>query len=155
MEVIVSTRLEESHLDCLVESFPEVVFHVGVRDRMPDGALGAARVLFCDGVTSEMLHAMISVEWLHCRSAGVDHLPLEVIRERGIQLTNGRGAHGVPVSETVLAMMLAFGTGLHEFVKAQKERAWIRPSVVPGRFELEGQTLLVIGLGHVGATLAK
>lgn len=155
MEALITTTLDQSHLDCLVESFPEVTFHIGRIDSIGNDALAGARALFCDHVSADTIAAMRSLEWIHCRSAGVDHLPLDAIHDRGLLLTNGRGAHGTPVAEMVIAMMLAFGTGLHEYVRAQMQRAWVRPSVAPKRFELEGQTLLVVGLGHVGSALCR
>ena len=155
MEALVTTYLDESDLDCLVESFPQVAFHIVSRDGMTDSALNTAQVLFCDSVTPSMIEAADALEWVHCRSAGVDHLPLSLIRDRHLKLTNGRGVHAAPVSETVLSMMLAFGSGLHEYVRAQQEREWVRPRIAPRRFELEGQTLLVVGLGHIGAALAR
>jgi len=153
--VLITTGLVDSDRDCLVEAFPEVRFRVEAGPCAPVCEPGAAQVLFCDRMPPDLLDRAPALEWIQARSAGVDHYPLTEIAARGIVLTNGRGAHGTPVAETALAMMLAFSTGLRYLLPAQSERRWIRPSVAPKRFELEGQTLTVIGLGDLGSTLAR
>lgn len=142
-------------MDCLLESFPEVRFRVETGRGGGDPDPGEAEVVFCWRVDGACIERAPALQWINVPSAGVDHLPLELIAERGIALTNGRGAHGIPVSETALAMMLAFSSGLPDYIAARAERRWVRPQVAPARFELEGQTLLVIGVGHVGSALAR
>ena len=155
MQVLITTTLEPDHLDCLVGSFPEVVFHFlpGLANSPPDGV--RPEVLLCGHVTEDLLKGLPDLKWVQVRSAGVDHLPLQTFAERGILLTNGSGIHGIAVAETVMAMMLAFATGLPQLIRGQDRREWVRPTVAPGRFELENQTLLIIGLGDLGATLAR
>lgn len=155
MRVLITTELEPDHLDCLVASFPEVDFRAVASSDPAQASDFNPEVLFCVRASPELLDALPALRWIHARSAGVEHLPLQLIAERGILLTNGRGAHGVPVSETALAMMLAFATGLPALAAAQRDRAWVRPIVAPRRFELEGQTLLVVGLGDLGGTLVR
>jgi phosphoglycerate dehydrogenase-like enzyme len=154
VEVLITTGLAPADRDCLVESFPEVRFRAAAAGSSSHDP-GLAQVLFADRVTEDFIAAASALEWIQVRSAGVDHLPLDAIAARGIALTNGRGAHGIPVAETALAMMLAFSTGLADYVDARRERRWVRPVIVPKRFELEGQTLLVVGLGDLGSSLAR
>jgi phosphoglycerate dehydrogenase-like enzyme len=155
VNVLITTTLNPEDLDCLLESFPEVDFRVVHGSDVGEVDPSDVDVLFCDNVGLDLLSRAASLRWIHGRSTGVDHLPLDEIARRGITLTNGRGAHGIPVAETALAMMLAFATGLPAYTAAQRERQWVRPVVAPKRFELEGQTLLVIGLGSLGSALAR
>jgi phosphoglycerate dehydrogenase-like enzyme len=87
-------------------------------------------------------------------TAGVERLLALGLAERGILLTNAVGAHGVPMAEMVLAMMLAFATGLHTLLWAQRLHRRARERVIGEKFELQGQTLCVLGLGDIGGTLA-
>lgn len=112
-------------------------------------------ILFCGRLTAELLDRLPDLRWVQVRSAGVDHLPLPELARRNIILTNGSGAHGVPVAETVIAMMTAFATGLPALIRAQDRKEWVRPAVAPCRFELENQTLLVVGLGDLGSALVR
>jgi len=56
------------------------------------------------------------VEWIHFFGTGVDGMPPEVLTGRAV--TCSRGAGAVPISEWVLAMMLAFEKRLPD--------AWVR-----------------------------
>jgi len=154
VQVLITTELDPDHLDCLVSSFPEVEFTVASpNDASPSGL--SPEVLFCVRLTDAGLRGLPELRWVQARSAGVEHLPLEAIADRGILLTNGRGAHGTPVSEVALAMMLAFASGLPALALAQSQHKWVRPVIAEQRFELEGQTLMVIGLGDLGCALVR
>jgi phosphoglycerate dehydrogenase-like enzyme len=95
------------------------------------------------------------LRWVQAWSAGVDR-----ILERGgalppdLVLTTAAGVHAVPVSEHALAMILAFARGLHRVIPARARKDWLR---VHGRelFEVHGRTLLIVGLGAIGAHLAR
>jgi phosphoglycerate dehydrogenase-like enzyme len=71
---------------------------------------------------------------------------------RGIVLTNASGVHAFPISETILAMMLAFARKLHLSIRHQEQRAW--KSVGP-LGEIHGQTMGVIGVGAIGEETAR
>jgi phosphoglycerate dehydrogenase-like enzyme len=51
-------------------------------------------------------------------------------------------------------MALSFATGLNILMRARGEHRNARRRVYAQKFELEGQTMLVIGLGDIGGTLA-
>src|SRR5205823_1764634 len=70
-------------------------------------------------------------------------------------LTRASGAHGIPIAENTLAMMFAFAVRLPALMRAQMAREWVPGRIRPEKFELDGQTLLVIGLGDLGGTLAQ
>jgi phosphoglycerate dehydrogenase-like enzyme len=72
-----------------------------------------------------------------------------------VLITNSSGAHGDPISELILAHMLAFATGLDRLIRAQRDHRHISKEIVQTKFELAGQTLCVVGLGDIGGTLAR
>ena len=60
-------------------------------------------------IVSGMEHAVFdraiaapTVRWVHSISAGVEHLPLGLIAERGILLTNSAGAYATAMAEYVI-----------------------------------------------------
>jgi D-2-hydroxyacid dehydrogenase (NADP+) len=61
----------------------------------------------------------------------------------------------VPIAEQVLAMALCFATRLHVLIRAQSGGHDVRKRVYAQKFELESQTMLVLGLGDIGGTLAR
>ena len=83
--------------------------------------------------------------------AGVDHLPLEGLAERGVAVTNAAGVHGPNVAEHVVGSVLAFAAGLHTGWRRQRDRQWRH---YPTR-ELAGSTVTVVGLGHIGRAVLE
>jgi phosphoglycerate dehydrogenase-like enzyme len=88
------------------------------------------------------------VEWVHFFGTGVDGMPVEILADRVV--TCSRGAGQVPISEWVLAMMLAFEKRLPD--------AWIHePPDLWSWTELgglQGKTLGLVGLGGIGSAIA-
>ena len=81
---------------------------------------------------------------------------LSAIHERNILVTNAQRIYGPEIAEHVMAMILSFTRGLYLFIPAQSEGAWDRRLVPEERlWELEGKTLLVVGLGGIGTEVAR
>ena len=90
-----------------------------------------------------------SVAWVHVLGAGVDRFPFDALGTR--RLTCSRGAASVPIAEWVLAVMLAFEKRLPaSWVTAPPER-W-NTAALGG---LAGKTLGLVGLGAIGAAVAR
>jgi phosphoglycerate dehydrogenase-like enzyme len=100
----------------------------------------------------EALPLMTGLKWYCAMSSGVDWLPLDLFRERGVALTNGAGIHAQSVSEYALMGMLTMAKGWREVVRAQDRHEWLPDS--PGKRELLDAEVLVIGAGEIGAKIA-
>jgi phosphoglycerate dehydrogenase-like enzyme len=137
------------------EAFPGVEFRFcPTADELTRQA-GDAEVIFSKRFPPQVLERVGRLRWVQAGTAGVERLLALGLADRGVLLTNATGAHGVPMAEMVLGMMLAFATGLHTLLWAQRARERVRSQVVENKFELEGQTLCVLGLGDIGGTLAR
>lgn len=88
------------------------------------------------------------VRWVHFFGTGVDGMPPEILDGRVV--TCSRGAGAVPISEWVLAMMLAHEKRLPD--------AWIDEPPEHWNFSelggLHGRTLGLVGLGGIGSAVA-
>jgi phosphoglycerate dehydrogenase-like enzyme len=122
----------------------EVIFSKGVE----------ARVIGAQGITAEAVAAARHLRWFQAGTAGVERI-LRLLEGREVIVTNARGAHGIPMAENVLAMALCFATRLHLFLRTQRARGRLGRRVIAEKWELHGQTMLVLGLGDVGGTLAQ
>jgi phosphoglycerate dehydrogenase-like enzyme len=91
------------------------------------------------------------LKWVHALTAGVEKLLFPEIAASDTILTNSKGIHGIPVSEHVLALMLAFTRGLNLLVPQQQEKRWNR---VPTD-EIHEKTIGIVGLGSIGREIAK
>lgn len=94
------------------------------------------------------------LRWVHCAGAGVDRLPLAELAARGVTVTNSRGTHVTLLAEYALGAMLMFARHLHVAHRQQiLHRAWNRPPALGG--QLAGRTVAILGLGAIGADLAR
>src|SRR5579871_5917581 len=89
------------------------------------------------------------VEWVHIMGAGVGGFPFALLRGR--PLTCSKGASSVPIAEWVLAVMLAFEKQVPESWIHEPPDAWNRAHLG----SLAGKTLGLIGIGAIGAEIAK
>lgn len=98
---------------------------------------------------AEIVTAATSLKWLNSIYAGLDFLPLGLLAERGTVVTNGAGINAVTIAEYVVMLMLAHAKGYAQVVRAQDRREWLLDS--PGKRELMGERVLLLGLGAIGA----
>ena len=100
-----------------------------------------------------VLAAGPALRWLSTVGAGMDRWPLEVLRERGMLVSNGAGLASVPIAEYTVALMLAVGRGLETILNANRRGEWDPKG--PGDRELNGSRALVVGYGHIGQAIAE
>ena len=94
------------------------------------------------------------LRWVQEWGAGVDWLLQHPeVAELDFTLTNASGVHAIPISEQILAYLLAFARGLPAAVRAQDRHAWQAPKR-DQLFELAGKTMLLVGVGAIGARTA-
>ena len=72
-----------------------------------------------------------------------------------MRLTTSAGSNGEPVGHTAFCGLLMLARNVPRWIAAQRERKWdpARGDAVPR--DLRGQTVIVVGLGTIGATVAK
>jgi len=90
-------------------------------------------------------------------SAGIDQYDREAFRAHGIRLASAAGVNAAAVSEHAMALILALKRHIHTGRDNQAAKFWRGMiSDIPAREdELGGKTLLIVGLGKIGARLAK
>lgn len=108
----------------------------------------------------QLLPELPNVRWLQQWGAGADWLMEHPdLARKDFALTNVSGIHAVPISEQILAYLLAFARNLPRSVRSQTARRWWRgadrPETSPDQFELAGKTMLLLGVGAIGARTAK
>jgi phosphoglycerate dehydrogenase-like enzyme len=96
-----------------------------------------------------------TLQWLHVFNAGVDHPIYTEMLQRGVRLTTSAGSTAIPIAQTAITGLLMLARNFPRWIAAQRERKWdpARGDAVPR--DLRGQTVIVVGLGTIGATVAK
>ncbi|OYX64804.1 MAG: D-2-hydroxyacid dehydrogenase [Novosphingobium sp. 32-60-15] len=93
------------------------------------------------------------LKWLNSIYAGVDFFPLDLLRTRGVVLTNGVGINAITIAEYVVMAMLTVAKGYREVVRAQDRHEWLLDS--PGKVELSGSRALILGYGAIGQLVER
>ena len=89
-------------------------------------------------------------------SSGTDQYDKAALAARGVRLASAQGVNARAVAEHALALILAMARRLPEARDNQARRVWrgMIGDLTQREDELGGKTLLVIGLGRIGARLA-
>ncbi|MFC4600012.1 D-2-hydroxyacid dehydrogenase [Cohnella hongkongensis] len=109
-------------------------------------------VLGWNAAMEEAVASANRLKWVQTSSAGVDKLPLDALRERGVALTSASGIHPVSMAETLFAMLLAFSRNLHHAIRQQSRKEW---RVSDRYYQLSGRTIGIIGVGAIGTEMAR
>lgn len=105
-----------------------------------------ARVVTGLHLSEELLERAGAMELFAGLYAGVGHLPLSTLEQRGIAVTSAAGVHAPNVAEYAVGSMLAFAQGLHEGWRRDGRREYRHFQTG----ELQGSTVTVVGLGTIG-----
>jgi phosphoglycerate dehydrogenase-like enzyme len=89
-------------------------------------------------------------------SSGTDWYDREVLRAHGIRLASAASVNAEAVAQHAMALMLALRRRLPEARDNQRARHWrgMISEIAVREDQLDGKTLLVIGLGRIGTRLA-
>jgi phosphoglycerate dehydrogenase-like enzyme len=138
------------------ETAPVGVPVVVTRDRNEIEAMIDGIEVAAGWFPADLLPQASNLRWYQQWSAGADWLlrhPEAV--EADFVLTNTSGIHAVPIAEHVFALLLAFGRELPRALRAQDRHEWIPQRDHPRLFELNGKTMVLIGVGAIGRRIAQ
>ncbi len=91
------------------------------------------------------------LKWIHCVSAGVEHLlPLDWMYD-GLVLTNSSGVHSKKAGEYGLMSVLMLQNHMTKIITNQKNKKFISLFSNP----IAGKTIVVVGTGSLGSSMIK
>jgi phosphoglycerate dehydrogenase-like enzyme len=107
----------------------------------------------------EIIERGTNLRWIQLLNAGADTCTsIPEVAERGILVTALQRIQGPHMAEHAVAMMLALTRGLAHFNVEQHAGKWtlgLRELGDLRLLEVEGKTMLVVGLGGIGTEVAK
>lgn len=92
------------------------------------------------------------LKFIQLTSAGLDRVPLDEIKARGIKLCNARGVYSIPMAEFAVAGVLELYKKLNVMYENQKAHVWQKMRDIK---EFNGSTVVIVGCGSVGTECAK
>jgi D-3-phosphoglycerate dehydrogenase len=104
-------------------------------------------------VTAVVLEAGKQLRVVGRAGVGYDNIDVDAATQRGIVVVNARGAPSISTAEHTLALLLALVRHIPQAYASLRRGEWRRSDFVG--VELRGKTLGLIGLGRIGAEVAK
>ena len=153
MKIIVADRISEHGVKLLADAGWQVV--------QPAAAALAAEIADADAlvvrsatrVTDELLSHARSLRVVGRAGVGVDNIDLEAATRRGVLVMNTPGGNAPSVAEHTLALMLSMARSIPQLNASMHAGKWEKSGTAGA--ELRGKTLGLIGLGRVGAEVAR
>lgn len=130
----------------------QVVFMQQEKDELPCDYEWVEGVV-CNGLfLTHPIEKFQSLRFIQLTSAGFDRVPMDYVKEHGIEIYNAKGVYSIPMAEFVIAGVLELYKQSRFFWDNQKEHRWEKHR---GLIELSGKTVLIVGCGDVGTECAK
>lgn len=128
-------------------------FELATTDKELRSAVRTADVLYSWQVPANVPAETPELHWIQLPSAGADQLHDLPVWKSDITITSGKGAHTVPLTEHVFAMLLGLVRDIPAVVRAQERSEWLTShSLHPG--EVRGLTMGIVGRGKIGDGIA-
>lgn len=112
--------------------------------------------IFHAPIDREILDAGKKLKLISNYGVGYNNIDIQYAREKGIAVTNTPEAVNNPTAELAMALMLSAARRVSECnlrIRSEKETMW--GTMRNLGFGLEGKTLGIIGMGHIGKNVAR
>ena len=103
-------------------------------------------------VPAPLMKYATRLEWFQSQMAGVDPYIKEGVIDENVTITNVTGAFGLAISEHMVGCVFELYKKLHLYRDNQNKALWKDMGSVK---QIEGSTVLVVGLGDIGNCFAK
>jgi phosphoglycerate dehydrogenase-like enzyme len=137
----------------------EIVGVQGLRNSAGMAEVVAGADVLIGLCTPELVARGTSLKWIQLLNAGADSCAtIPAVAERGILVTNLQRIQGPHMAEHAIALLLSLARALPVYAAEQSDGAFtrgFRETRGERPIEIEGKTLLVVGLGGIGTEVAK
>ena len=148
--------IKYSHFEKVFEKFPEIKDKVEIfidwdEDNFNSSMSNSDILLTWNFPTSNLKKISPNLKWIHCISAGIEHLlPLDWMFE-GLILTNNSGVHSKKAGEYGLMSVLMLHNHIPKIVSNQKNKKFVSLFSTP----IAGKTVIVVGTGNLGKAMIR
>ena len=148
--------ITREHLDQALKNFPEIKEKVEIlvnwdEDNFKTSMSNSDILLAWNFPTANLKKVAPNLKWIHCISAGVEHLlPLDWMFD-DLVLTNSSGVHAKKTGEYGLMSILMLQNHMTKIITNQKDKKFVSLFSNP----IAGKTVVVVGTGTLGSSMAK
>lgn len=153
MKIIIADKISERGVSLLRDTGWEVVIPgAQALQKELENADGLV-VRSATKVTAELLDKAPKLRVVGRAGVGVDNVNMDAATRRGVLVMNTPGGNSVSVAEHTFALMLAMARSVPQFNASIHAGKWEKSSAMGT--ELRGKTLGIVGLGKIGAEVAR
>ncbi|WP_027515803.1 D-2-hydroxyacid dehydrogenase [Bradyrhizobium sp. WSM1417] len=149
--IVLSHPDAELYARLVADRFPQVRTIVAPNPGQLARCIKDADAILASSLPIDLFEHAKKLRWIQCPVAGVDSIMPSRERIGHITVTNARGIHGDIIADFVMAGITMLHWDFRKLLRDQAERRWTARFVAP----LAEKTLGVVGLGSIGATIAR
>lgn len=150
-------RLPDESLKDLHGRFPNIeIVPINVKNDLPFPT--DVEIYWGNRITQKIISSLPDLKWIHFGSVGVNRVQTPEVAERKIIVTNSKHNMTAAVATHAVSLMLALARGLHHCWQLQGAGNLTRESYdvyFDQTFEMEDQTVLIVGYGEIGKKVAN
>lgn len=145
-------RQAKDYIKIIEQMGHQVIFLQYEKDELPCVPEWIEGVI-CNGLFLEhSIGQFTNLKYIQLTSAGFDRVPMDYIKEHGIQIRNARGVYSIPMAEFAICGVLQLYKQASFFMKKKQEHSWEKHRELR---ELYGKNVCIVGCGSVGSECAK
>jgi len=152
--ILFSVKISSKHQQRLQAEFENqtFVFANNKEEMVHDLSEVEIFVTYGNDVTEEFIHKASNLKWVMVLSAGVEELPFDLLKDKGILVTNSRGIHKVQMAEYAISMLLQVCRQEKTLIQNEQDKIWDKRLKLQ---EITGKTMLITGTGAIGQEVAR
>ena len=155
LKILVSDPISDQGVEILKKEF-DVDIATGLKPDELIAKIGNYEALIVRSetqVTKDVINAGKKLKIIGRAGVGVDNIDVNAATERGIIVINAPEGNTISAAEHTIAMMMAMSRNIPQANASLKSKKWDRKKFMG--VEVRGKTLGVVGLGRIGAEVAK
>ena len=144
----------------IIHDYPEIEFETVMSAAELERAIEGADILIANNRSYDEDIARVlkekgsSLKWIQFSTAGIERA-IKFGLPRGVPVCCAAGIKGRTVAEHTMALLLALYRQFRAMEAARKRREWARHELNHLTRTVEGETLVLIGFGHIGQEIAR
>lgn len=156
MKVLVADEISKRGIDMLKEQGYEVDVRLGLKEDELAKAIKDYEVLLVRSstkATRKVIEAGKKLKLIGRAGIGVDNIDVDAATERGVLVMNAPSGNVISTAELTIGLIFALARRIPQADASVKKGEWKRKELKG--VQIQGKTLGIVGLGRVGAEVAK
>jgi len=141
----------ETYAAALQKELPEREIAIAETPTEEQALLKDARIVTGFTISESQLEQAENLELFACIYAGTGHLPMELLNEHDVAVTNASGVHGPNIAEYVIGSLIMQARDFPRAMRQQNEHVWRSFETR----ELQDSTVVIAGLGAIGTAICE